>query len=145
MHNKAMNWGIHFGRTLSHLEWIWTVLKSDRRDLVGSSKSSPYLPKASREGTMRTAPSSQLLVIVSSLTEQFQSHSASPIKDGSSHLSKAIRASHVKISPFVAWESRDERLLRPFTWVCFLLWDDYDITHHMCHLPTPGDCAGETQ
>lgn len=80
--------------------------------------------------------------MVSSLTGQFQSHSASPIEDGSSHLSKAIWASHVKISPFVAWESRDERLPRPFTWVCFLLCDDYDITHHMCYLPTPADHAG---
>lgn len=83
--------------------------------------------------------------MVSSLTGQFQSHSASPIQDGRSPLSKAISASHVKISPFAAWESRDERLLRPFTWVCFPLWDDYDISHHMCHLPTPGDCAGEIQ
>lgn len=51
----------------------------------------------------------------------------------------------MRISPFVAWESRDERLLRPFAWICFLLCDDYDITHHMCHLPIPADRAGETR
>lgn len=51
----------------------------------------------------------------------------------------------MEISPFVAWESGDERLLRPLTWVCFLLWDDDDITHHMYHLSASGDHPGETQ
>lgn len=83
--------------------------------------------------------------MVSSLTRQLQSHSASPMEDRSSHVSKGIWANHVEILPFVAWESGDERLLRPLTWVCFLLWDDYDITHHMYHLPAPGDHPEETQ
>lgn len=82
--------------------------------------------------------------MVSSLTEQLHSHSASPMEDRSSHLSKGIWASHAEISPFVAWESGDERLLRPLTWVCCLPWDDDDITHHMYHLPAPGDHPGET-
>lgn len=81
--------------------------------------------------------------MVSSLTGQLHSHS--PVEDRSSHLAKGIWASHVEISPFVALESGDERLLKPLTRVCFLPWDDYDITHHMYHLPASGDHAGETQ
>lgn len=83
--------------------------------------------------------------MVSSLTEQLHSHSASPMEDSCSHLSKGIWASHVEISAFVAWENGDERLLRPLTWVCFLLWDDDYITHHMYHLSAPGDPPRETQ
>ena len=144
-HNKAVNRAIHFRGTLSpHPEWMWMVSKSDRRDLLVHQN---LLPTHQRH--QKKVPWEQLLVesllMVSSLTGQFQSHSASPVEDGSSRLSRAIWASHVKISPFVALESRDERLLRHFTWVCFLLWDDYDITHHMCHLPTPGDRGVETQ
>lgn len=83
--------------------------------------------------------------MASSLTVQLHSHSASPVEDRSSHLSKGIWAIHVEISPLVAWESGDERLLRLLTWVCFLLWDDDDITHHMYHSPAPGDHPGDTQ
>lgn len=57
MPNEAANWDIQFGRTLfPYLKWISTASKTDRRDLVGSSKSSPPYQRHQEK-----APQEQLL------------------------------------------------------------------------------------